>query len=155
LRWAAGIYAPDEDALLTAWRAAESATDYDENVVELARVRTSLALVLRATGRRDEAAIVAAAARTVARSTGDVMVLDGLRSLAAPVTPAASGSQPLTPRELDVLALVTDGQSNRQIAARLFISEKTVSVHVSNILAKLGVRGRTEAAAVARRDNLL
>jgi ATP/maltotriose-dependent transcriptional regulator MalT len=57
----------------------------------------------------------------------------------------------LTARELEVLALVTQGLSNRQIGERLFISTKTASVHVSNILAKLGVSGRGEAAAVAHR----
>ncbi|WP_370349463.1 AAA family ATPase [Catenulispora sp. EB89] len=57
----------------------------------------------------------------------------------------------LTARELEVLALVAQGLSNRQIGERLFISTKTASVHVSNILAKLGVSGRGEAAAVAHR----
>ena len=51
-----------------------------------------------------------------------------------------------------MLALLVEARTNRQIAARLYISEKTVSVHVSNILAKLGVRSRAEAAALARRD---
>ena len=60
----------------------------------------------------------------------------------------------LTPREREVLALVADGRTNRQIAAELFISEKTASVHVSNILAKLGVGNRAEAAAVAHRVGL-
>jgi DNA-binding NarL/FixJ family response regulator len=54
-----------------------------------------------------------------------------------------------------VLALLVEGRTNRQLARQLYISEKTVSVHVSNILAKLNVRSRTEAAAVARRDNLV
>jgi DNA-binding NarL/FixJ family response regulator len=58
----------------------------------------------------------------------------------------------LTDRERDVLALLVEARTNRQIANRLYISEKTVSVHVSNILAKLGVRSRAEAAALARRD---
>lgn len=61
----------------------------------------------------------------------------------------------LTARELAVLRLVSEGRSNGQIAAELFISPKTVSVHVSNILAKLGVAGRGEAAAVAHRAGLL
>jgi len=61
------------------------------------------------------------------------------------------GDLGLTRRELDVLRLVADGLSNGQIGARLYISTKTVSVHVSNILAKLGVSSRTEAAAVAHR----
>jgi len=63
----------------------------------------------------------------------------------------AVGNLGLTPRELDVLRLVAEGLSNGQIGGRLFISTKTVSVHVSNILAKLGVASRTEAAAVAHR----
>ncbi|MEO3749756.1 AAA family ATPase [Streptomyces sp. B6B3] len=61
----------------------------------------------------------------------------------------------LTPRERDVLALVAAGRSNRQIAEELFISPKTASVHVSNILAKLAVSGRGEAAALAHRLRLV
>jgi DNA-binding CsgD family transcriptional regulator len=57
----------------------------------------------------------------------------------------------LSPRERQVLQLVADGATNRQIAERLYISPKTASVHVSNILAKLGVASRGEAAAVAHR----
>jgi DNA-binding CsgD family transcriptional regulator len=60
----------------------------------------------------------------------------------------------LTRREREVLAYVADGRTNRQIAAALFINEKTASVHVSNILAKLGVANRAEAAAVAHRTGL-
>ncbi|MCC2277495.1 response regulator transcription factor [Streptomyces sp. ET3-23] len=60
----------------------------------------------------------------------------------------------LTPRERDVLRLVALGHSNGRIAEELFISPKTVSVHVSNILAKLGVSGRGEAAATAHRTGL-
>jgi DNA-binding CsgD family transcriptional regulator/tetratricopeptide (TPR) repeat protein len=61
----------------------------------------------------------------------------------------------LTPREREVLALLADGRTNRQIAETLFISGKTASVHVSNILAKLGVANRGEAAAVAHRLRLI
>ncbi|MEU2879760.1 response regulator transcription factor, partial [Streptomyces sp. NPDC007070] len=60
----------------------------------------------------------------------------------------------LTPREQDVLRLVALGRTNRQIAEELFISPKTASVHVSNILAKLDVSGRGEAAALAHRLDL-
>ena len=60
----------------------------------------------------------------------------------------------LTPRELEVLLLVAAGRTNREIGAELFMSEKTASVHVSRILAKLGVGGRVEAAAVAHRLGL-
>jgi DNA-binding CsgD family transcriptional regulator len=60
----------------------------------------------------------------------------------------------LTSRELEVLRLVADGRSNGQIAEELFISRKTASVHVSNILSKLGVTSRVEAAALAHRRGL-
>jgi DNA-binding CsgD family transcriptional regulator len=57
----------------------------------------------------------------------------------------------LTPREAEVLSLVAIGHSNRQIGEALYVSEKTASVHVSNILRKLGVSSRVDAAAVAQR----
>jgi len=60
----------------------------------------------------------------------------------------------LTAREIEVLRLVSAGRSNRDIAAELFISAKTASVHVSNILAKLHAASRTEAAAIAHRAGL-
>ena len=60
----------------------------------------------------------------------------------------------LTERERQVLALVAEGATNRQIGTALFMAEKTASVHVSRILAKLGVRSRTQAAAVAHRHHL-
>jgi len=60
----------------------------------------------------------------------------------------------LTPREQQVLALVARGSTNREIGAELHIAEKTASVHVSRILAKLDVRSRTEAAALAHRPGL-
>ena len=61
----------------------------------------------------------------------------------------------LTARERDVLALVAAGATNREIGERLHMAEKTASVHVSRILAKLNVRSRTEAAAVAHRQGLV
>lgn len=73
-----------------------------------------------------------------------------LRAAAA----AAVESFGLTPREQDVHRLVADGHTNRKIAEELYISPKTASVHVSNILAKLGVTGRGEAAALAHRLRL-
>ncbi|MEW5990221.1 MAG: AAA family ATPase [Chloroflexota bacterium] len=70
---------------------------------------------------------------------------------AAP-TEAAFG---LSNREREVLGLIVQGRTNREIGERLFISQKTVGVHVGNILAKLGVSGRVEAAMVAVRLELL
>ena len=70
---------------------------------------------------------------------------------------ATAGEDPfgLTPRERQVLELLAGGATNREIGAQLFMAEKTASVHVSRILAKLDVRSRTEAAAVAHRHGLV
>ena len=67
----------------------------------------------------------------------------------------AAGRVGLTARELEVLRLVAAGETNRSIGRALYISEKTVSVHISRILAKLDVRGRVEAAGLALRLGLL
>ncbi|MBV9606234.1 MAG: response regulator transcription factor [Solirubrobacterales bacterium] len=69
---------------------------------------------------------------------------------------SGSGEDPfgLTARERQVLSLLAEGATNRQIGAALFMAEKTASVHVSRILSKLGVRSRTQAAAVAHRLHL-
>lgn len=61
---------------------------------------------------------------------------------------------PLTPRELDVLAELTKGKSNREIAASLFVTEKTVKTHISNIFAKLSLQDRTQAALYAVKHGL-
>ncbi|MFE6054569.1 AAA family ATPase [Kitasatospora sp. NPDC056446] len=77
------------------------------------------------------------------------------RTAAGPVPAATAGdSFNLTPRERDVLRLLARGWTNRQIAEELYISPKTASVHVSNILGKLAVGGRGEAAALAHRLRL-
>ena len=75
---------------------------------------------------------------------------------AAPSPEPAGPADPfgLTSREREVLALVAEGWTNRRIADELFISESTAGVHVSHILAKLGVESRTEAATVAVRLGL-
>ncbi|WP_345562813.1 ATP-binding protein [Nonomuraea rosea] len=74
---------------------------------------------------------------------------------AATLRVGLTDGQPLSARELEVLGLVAEGLSNRQIAERLFISARTSGVHVSNILAKLGAASRVEAAAMARRTGLI
>jgi class 3 adenylate cyclase/DNA-binding CsgD family transcriptional regulator/tetratricopeptide (TPR) repeat protein len=92
----------------------------------------------------------------------ELLAQRGRIALAAPAEPAAAepeapsvaASLGLTAREVEVLALVADGRTNRQIAETLFISDKTASVHVSRILTKLGVAGRGEAAAIAHRLGL-
>ena len=76
-----------------------------------------------------------------------------VRAIAGEVSAGARPADPfgLSHREREVLALVAQGRTNREIGERLFISQKTVGVHVGNILAKLEVSGRVEAAAVAIR----
>jgi two-component system, NarL family, response regulator LiaR len=67
---------------------------------------------------------------------------------------SGAGLATLTPRELEVLRLLTRGLSNHQLAEELVVSEKTVKTHVSSILMKLGVRDRTQAALLAVREGL-
>ena len=77
-------------------------------------------------------------------------------SAAPAAEPTLAPDEPfgLTARELDVLRLLAEGKTNREIGAALFMSPKTASVHVSHILGKLGVRSRVEAAGVAHRLGL-
>jgi DNA-binding CsgD family transcriptional regulator len=125
---------------------------------------------------RDEAAAIVRQAWAAAQELGARRLAQELEALARrgrvelDAAPSAAGSAPerlppspaeaaaaefgLTPRELEVLALVANGQTNRQIAEALFISDKTASVHVSNILAKLGAANRGQAAAAAHRLGL-
>jgi DNA-binding NarL/FixJ family response regulator len=67
---------------------------------------------------------------------------------------AVAGAESLTPRELEVLALIARGRSNKLIAQELGIAEKTVKTHVGHVLAKLGVTDRTQAAVIAVRTGL-
>ncbi|MFO7941486.1 MAG: response regulator transcription factor, partial [Bacillota bacterium] len=69
--------------------------------------------------------------------------------------PGPTGREPLSERELEVLALITRGMGNREIAETLVVSEKTVKTHVANIMGKLGVKNRTQAALAAMREGLV
>ena len=139
-------------------------------VYATARTLWRVAEALAEAGRRDDAAQAWGSAVSTANKLGAAPLraaLDGLRrrarldagpvdARAAEDAPAmAPGHGSLTERELEVLRLVALGKSNREIAAELFIAPKTASVHVSNILGKLGAASRTEAAAIAHRAGLL
>jgi ATP/maltotriose-dependent transcriptional regulator MalT len=109
---------------------------------------------------RTEAKQVLATASAEAVALGSTLLSDRIGALSqragfvvAP-PPEESPVVGLTPREIEVLQLVAAGRSNGEIGNALFISTKTASVHVSNILAKLGVSGRGEAAALAHRIGL-
>ncbi|NPC96985.1 helix-turn-helix transcriptional regulator [Nocardioides sp. zg-DK7169] len=153
-RWLAGEPTSLEE-LVRAWRRTETAFAEFGHVHELARVRARLAAVLRASGDTAGGPEAADLARESADRLGSRLVLEELRAH-APAPPRADAvPDALTPREAEILALVAEGRSNGEIARQLFISAKTVSVHVSRILAKLGATSRTEAAAVARRRGLV
>jgi DNA-binding NarL/FixJ family response regulator len=129
---------------------------------EIARTRWRLAEALAEAGRRDEAAeqwreAVQTADRLAARPLR--RALDDLARRARIGAAEAQGDgavlASLTSREREVLRLIAAGRSNREIASVLFIAPKTASVHVSNILGKLGAASRTEAAAIAHREGLI
>jgi DNA-binding NarL/FixJ family response regulator len=159
LRWLTQVDPPDPAALEQAWALNVEQFVAFGDAFETARSRARWAAVLRAQGRPAEAAEQVAQARTTAHALGADPLLAELRALGARTPADGAGLAParehLTPREQEVLHLVAQGRTNRQVASQLFISEKTVSVHMSNILAKIGAGGRTEAVAIARRRGLL
>jgi DNA-binding NarL/FixJ family response regulator len=110
-------------------------------------LRRAAAITARLGARPLDAEVKALAQRARLR-------LDPDATPAATDPPTPAEHLGLTPREAEVLALVAAGRSNGQIAQALYISPKTASVHVSNILAKLGVHTRVEAAAIAHRLGL-
>ncbi|WP_162529785.1 ATP-binding protein [Nocardioides caldifontis] len=142
------------DELVSQWRDAVAAFDAFGHPYEAARSRLRLAELLTARREQAEAGRLAEEARRTARSLGARPLLDAAPE---PATQKAAdkGAALLTPREQEVLELVAEGCTNGEVAQRLFISTKTVSVHVSNLLAKLGAGSRTEAVALARRRGLL
>jgi DNA-binding CsgD family transcriptional regulator len=159
---AAGTDGPDVwAAAVTAWRNAG-----EPNPLAYALLRLTEAQL--AAGDRDQAALAVQEAHATADRLGAKPLAAQAAALARRarlgLAPAAPGTaqEPVAPadelarfgftdRERDVLALLAAGKSNPEIARTLFISAKTASVHVSNIMAKLGVRRRGEAAAVAHR----
>lgn len=130
------------------WTAVVDAKRLPAHLRAYARVRLGEAYL--ASKDRINAPAALDAARTAAEELGAGYLTSLVHGLDRPTTPVPHADGGLTPREREVLRLVADGCSNGQIGERLFISTKTASVHVSNILAKLGVSTRGEAAAIAR-----
>jgi DNA-binding CsgD family transcriptional regulator len=149
------------------WRRAAEAWDAIERIPVGAHCRWRQAEAHLAGGEPEAAAAAARSALAVARRIGAAWLVGELEGLAArarldlDADPRRADAAPppddpfgLTPRERQVLALVAEGATNREIGSRLYMAEKTASVHVSRILAKLDVRTRTQAAAVAHRFRL-
>ncbi len=120
---------------------------------EAARVRVLIGRCCRALGDEDTAEMELDAARWVFEQLGAATDLETLRALSRPVARDAAGG--LTTRELEVLRLVAAGRTNRAIAGELFISEKTVARHVSNIFMKLDVSSRSAATAYSYEHGLV
>ena len=156
-RWSGSVAAAE-------WAAAAQAARVEGvHVHQAAYAHYRAAESLASQGDRTGASAEARLAAELVAGLPDGPIMREVRSLArrarldlgdTPEESAGEDAGPalgLTARELEVLELVARGLSNRQIGEELFISTKTASVHVSNILAKLGVAGRGEAAAVAHR----
>jgi DNA-binding CsgD family transcriptional regulator/tetratricopeptide (TPR) repeat protein len=162
-----------------AWATAADAWAAIDRPFRVARARWREADAHLALGDRAAAEAAGCDALALARRLGALWLVDELTTLArrgrlrlesagTPAIGTAAGGVPsardlaadpaaqlgLTPRERHVLALVAQGRTNREIGEELYMAEKTASVHVSRILAKLDVRSRTEAAAVAHRLGL-
>jgi DNA-binding CsgD family transcriptional regulator len=139
------------------WQRALDAFGYG-HAYERARCRWRLAEAMVTAGDREAArgmALASAAAADHMQAAPLRRAVAALISRSRLAGSAATADAVLTGREREVLALVAEGMTNREIGKRLFISEKTASVHLSNLMAKLNVTSRTEAVTVAHRRGLL
>ena len=136
-------------ALRRAWRAWQQL----EAPYEAARTRVLIARACRALGDEEAAGLELEAARGAFEQLGATPAVAAVAALTSRVAPADAHG--LTARELEVLRLVAAGQSNREIAAGLVISEHTVARHLQNIFAKLSVSSRTAAGAYAFEHDLV
>ena len=151
------------EADVAAWDAAVDGRRMVGRPFDLARALADLAAISFRARLRDEGAAALAEAHVITVELGARPLREAIESLARRARIGLEGVDTaedaadrlgLTPREREVLALLADGRSNRQIGDKLFMAESTAGVHVSNILGKLGVTRRSEAAAVAHRLGL-
>jgi len=149
-RWAAGDDVP-ATGLAEQWLGVVDLFEQHGEAYEVARSRWRLAEVLAAAGDPGAGEVLHGALDT-ARALGAAPLTAALERLGPRRARAAAT---LTTREAEVLGLLAEGRSNGEIGRALFISTKTASVHVSNILAKLGAGSRGEAVALARASGLL
>src|SRR5690606_19841394 len=146
-RGAVALAEGDAEAALAALRHAHDIWRRIEAPYAAARMRVLIGLSCRALGDPDGEELELGAARAVFEQLGaapDVARIDGLVARAPPRAVSS-----LTARELQVLRLIAAGKTNKAIARTLFLSERTVDRHVSNILSKLDVPSRAAATAYA------
>jgi len=136
--------------------------DLDEYVFDALRAGASGFLLKDATAERlfDAVRVVAAGEALLAPGVTRRLISEFARLKPQAVAGPTAGGRPgaltaLTPRETEVLCLVAEGLSNTEIAGRLVVTEETVKTHVSRILAKLGLRDRTQAVVVAYESGLV
>jgi DNA-binding CsgD family transcriptional regulator len=123
-----------------------------------ARIRLLLARAFRMLGDQDGATLELDAARKIFVQLGaapDIRAAEQMVTHATTAAEPATDTHGLSPRELEVLRLVASGKTNKTIAGELFLSEKTVDRHVSNILSKLNVSSRATATAWAYQHHLI
>jgi DNA-binding NarL/FixJ family response regulator len=136
-------------ALRPAWKAWQEL----EAPYEAARVRALIGLACRELGDEDTAAMELETARRALQHLGALPEVARVEKLSRTAAPKPQGG--LTAREVEVLRLVAEGKTNRAIAGKLVISEKTVARHVSNIFTKLGISSRSAATAYAYQHDLV
>ena len=130
--------------------------DLDEHVYDALGAGASGFLLKDVTAEHlfDAVRVVAAGEALLAPAITRRLIAEFARQRPRPPDPAAP-RLPLTPRETEVLRLIAEGLSNPEIAARLVVSEETVKTHVSRVLAKLGLRDRTQAVVAAYESGLV
>ncbi len=130
--------------------------DLDEYVYDAIRAGASGFLLKDVTAERlfDAVRVVAAGDALLAPNVPRGLIAE-FAALHRPATPPAAALSALTPRETQVLRLIAEGLSNPEIAARLMVTEETVKTHVSRVLAKLGLRDRTQAVVAAYETGLV
>ncbi|OLT28046.1 DNA-binding response regulator [Actinomadura sp. CNU-125] len=159
---------PGMDGVTAITRMAESGlpcrvlvlTTYDTDRDVLPAIEAGATGYLLKDTRKDElfrAVRAAAHGEAVLSPPVATLLMSRMRSGAAPAPPVPSrdGEEPLSPRELEVLALVARGSTNRDAAAKLFVSEATIKTHLLHIYAKLGVNDRAAAVGTAFDRGLL
>jgi DNA-binding CsgD family transcriptional regulator len=140
-------------AALSALRRASTTWSDIDAPYEGARARVLIGVACRLIGDEDTAQLEFDAARCVFQQLGAAPELARVRQLTQPAAGSAVGG--LTARERQVLCLVAAGKTNRAIATELFVSEKTVARHVSNIFTKLDLSSRAAATAYAYEHGLV